>query len=222
MGASLWTEMLKAVPSLVVALVTLSLGWLVGHRLTARWDERKKRRELDLLALGAFYDAYGQFCSIWKSWDGVSASLREDDQFQSEMLSRAAEAEGKVESLLVRVASERSLSERECLLLGCFRQAFQSLRKSIRRKVPLQSRVYAADSRDIVARPWTSSEDSPYLAFKALAAFASDLMSKSSRSRSEPESSFSALRQITSNALERTWVDESFKLLGIESRSWPA
>ncbi|MEU6711041.1 hypothetical protein ABZ897_06130 [Nonomuraea sp. NPDC046802] len=113
-GTGMWTEMLKAVPNLVVALITLSLGWLVGLRLTARWDERKKRRELDLLALGAFYEAYGQFCAIWKSWDGAPDSLRQDDPFQTEMLRRAVEAEGKVESLLVRLASERSLSQQEC------------------------------------------------------------------------------------------------------------
>src|SRR4051812_46069201 len=107
----MWTEVLKAVPNLVVALITLSLGWLVGLRLTARWDERKKRRELELLALGAFYEAYGQFCAIWKSWDGAPDSLRQDDPFQSEMLRQAAEAEGKVESLLVRLTSERPLSQ---------------------------------------------------------------------------------------------------------------
>ncbi|MBB6345522.1 hypothetical protein FHU36_002031 [Nonomuraea muscovyensis] len=215
----MWTEMLKAVPNLVVALITLSLGWLVGLRLTARWDERKKRRELDLLALGAFYEAYGQFCAIWKSWDGAPDSLRQDDPFQTEMLRRAAEAEGKVESLLVRLASERSLSQQECTLLSCFRQAFQSLRKSIRRKVPLQSRIYAPGTLEVVAHQWASSEDPPYLAFKALAGYTSDLMSRSSRSSSAPMSSFISLRQITSNALERMWVDETFQLLDLGRRS---
>ncbi|WP_147943960.1 hypothetical protein [Microbispora sp. CSR-4] len=219
MGGTLWMETVKAVPNLAVALLTLTLGWLVGNRLTARWDERKKRRELDLLALGAFYEAYGQFCSIWKSWDGAPASFREDDRFQAEMLSRAAEAEGKVESLLVRLASEHSLSQRECTLLGCFRQAFQSLRKSIQRKVPLQSRIYKSGTREIVAHRWTSADAPPYLAFKALAGFTSDLMSNSSLSSREPESSFIALRRITSNALERTWVDETFQLLSPGSRT---
>jgi hypothetical protein len=59
MGSAPWAEMVKAVPNLVVALLTLSLGWFVSNRITARWDERKKRRELDLIALGAFYEMPG-------------------------------------------------------------------------------------------------------------------------------------------------------------------
>ena len=132
MGSALWAEMIKAVPNLVVALLTLSLGWFVSNRITARWDERKKRRELDLIALGAFYEIYGQFFAIWKLWSGARKGLPEDDEFRREVLERSAEAEGRLESLLVRVASERNLSDRDCTLLGCFRQGFQSLRESIR------------------------------------------------------------------------------------------
>ncbi|WP_396795697.1 mechanosensitive ion channel family protein [Microbispora sp. H13382] len=31
MGATLWAESVKAVPNLVVALLTLALGWFVGR-----------------------------------------------------------------------------------------------------------------------------------------------------------------------------------------------
>ncbi|MGW0586376.1 hypothetical protein [Streptosporangium sp. NPDC002607] len=221
MGSTLLAETVKTIPNLVVALLTLSLGWFVGNRLTARWDERKKRRELDLLALGTFYEAYGQFCAIWKLWGGTPNSLMEDDQFRADVLKQAAEVEGKVEALLVRLASERSLSERECVLLGCFRQGFQSLRKSIQRKDPLRSRIYRAGGPEITAYPWTSSDAPPYLAFKALAGFAADLMSRNSRSNIEPGAASIALRQITSNDLERTWVDKTFTLLSLESHTWP-
>ncbi|MEU6711039.1 hypothetical protein ABZ897_06120 [Nonomuraea sp. NPDC046802] len=112
----------------------------------------------------------------------------------------------------------RRLGSSKTTLLSCFRQAFQSLRKSIRRKVPLQSRIYAAGTLEIVAHRWTSSEARPYLAFKALAGFTSDLMSKSSRSSSTPKASFISLQQITSNAQERTWVDETFQLLNLGRR----
>lgn len=105
MGSALWAETVKAIPNLVVALLTLSLGWFVGNRLTAHWDERKKSREMDLLALGVFYEIYGRFFAIWKLWSGVFTSLPPDEEFRRGLLERAAEAEGRLESLLVRLAS---------------------------------------------------------------------------------------------------------------------
>ncbi len=35
----LWEATVKAVPTLGVALLTLLLGWLVGTRITSRWEE---------------------------------------------------------------------------------------------------------------------------------------------------------------------------------------
>ncbi|TKK90424.1 hypothetical protein FDA94_05325 [Herbidospora galbida] len=143
---------------MVVALLTLCLGWFVGNRLTARWDERKKRRELDLVALGVFYEIYGQFFAIWKLWSNAPAGLSDDDDFRRELLDRAAETEGKLKSLLVRLASERSLSDRDCTLLGCFRQAVQSLRASIQEKASLRSRITQAGGQEVIAYPWLGSE----------------------------------------------------------------
>ena len=218
MGSTLWTESVKAVPNLVVALLTLSLGWFVGNRLSARWDERKKRRDLDLVALGVFYDIYGQFFSIWKLWSNAPKGLPDDDDFRRALLNRAAETEGKLESLLVRLASERRLSDRDCTLLGCFRQAVQSLRESIQEKEPLRSRITQQGSSQVISLPWYGSEAPPYLAFKALAAFAADLLSKSSDLDTKAETAYSALRKITSNSLERTWIDTASELLTLEHR----
>ncbi|GAA0379452.1 hypothetical protein GCM10009530_32600 [Microbispora corallina] len=215
MGATLWVESVKAVPNLVVALITLVLGWLVSNRLTARWDERKKRRELDLLALGVFYEVYGEFFAIWKTWSNAPKSLHEDDDFGRTLLDRAAETEGKLESLLVRLASERKLSDRDCTLLGCFRQAVQSLRESIREKTELRSRV-TWHGRPLVAISWYGSDAPPYLAFKALAAFAADLLSKSSDPDTKAETAYSALKKITSNRLERIWLEEASRLLALD------
>jgi uncharacterized protein with ACT and thioredoxin-like domain len=64
----LWEATVKAVPTLGVALLTLLLGWLVGTRITSRWEEDKKRRELRLEALSRFYELYGEFYAVWKLW----------------------------------------------------------------------------------------------------------------------------------------------------------
>jgi hypothetical protein len=219
MGSTLWAETIKAVPNLIVAVLTLSLGWFVGNRLTARWDERKKRRELDLVALGVFYDIYGQFFAIWKLWSNALASLLDDDDFRRSLLDRAAEIEGKLESLLVRLASERTLSIRDCTLLGCFRQAVQTLRESIREKEPLRSRIIQPGGQEVISMPWHGSDAQPYLAFKALAAFAADLLSKSSNLDTTAQTAYSALKKITSSELERTWVEEASKLLALHEPS---
>ncbi|MEU8193146.1 hypothetical protein AB0C10_05115 [Microbispora amethystogenes] len=215
MGGTLWVESVKAVPNLIVALITLILGWLVGNQLTARLDERKKRRELDLLALGVFYEIYGEFFAVWKMWSNAPKSLHEDDDFRRTLLDRSAETEGKLESMLVRLASERKLSDRDCTLLGCFRQAVQSLRESMREKTGLRSRV-TWQGQQLVAISWYGSDAPPYLAFKALAAFAADLLSRSSDLDTKAETAYSSLRKITSSRLERTWLEEASKLLALE------
>lgn len=70
------------------------------------------------------------------------------------MLDRACEAEGSLESTLVRLACERSLGARDVELLGRFRQLYQRLRESIRDDRPLA---------------WDHAEHPEYVAFKTLA-----------------------------------------------------
>ena len=45
MGSALWAETVKGIPNLVVALLTLSLGWFVSNRITARWDDASRSAE---------------------------------------------------------------------------------------------------------------------------------------------------------------------------------
>jgi hypothetical protein len=73
----------------------------------------------------------------------------------------------------------------------------------------------------VITCPWYGSEAPPYLAFKALAAFAADLLSKSSDLDTRHETAYSALKKITSSQLEGTWVDEAFTLLALKSPNWP-
>jgi hypothetical protein len=219
-GQQLWAESVKAIPNLVVALLTLAVGWFVGNRLTAKWDERKKRRELDLQALGAFYAVYGQFFALWKLWSGAPAGLPDHDMFRRGVLEQVAAAEGELESLLVRLATEQNLSERDCVLLGCFRQGFQSLRQCVKADVLLRSQVVRPGTEEIVSVPWGGSEAPPYLAFKALSGHVADLVSRGSAG-TKPEKAFLALREITDNRLQRIWVDETFKILQLHHPGWP-
>ena len=75
------------------------------------------------------------------------------------LLQRAAEAEAELESLLVKVATERRLTYAQMLRVGRFRQGYQRLRESI--------------EQDVALRWWIRGPDEnvgPYVAFKALAA----------------------------------------------------
>ncbi|MFC7382162.1 hypothetical protein [Sphaerisporangium rhizosphaerae] len=213
-------EAIKAVPNLAVALITLSAGWIVGNRLTARWDEHKKRRELDLQALGAFYAVYGQFFALWKLWSGAPSSLPDHDEFRRTMLERTAAAEGELESLLVRLAGEHNLSARDRVLLGCFRQGFQSLRLCVKANKPLQSQIYRPGTEDLVTVRWDGSEAPPYIAFKALSGHVADLLAKGSAG-TKPERAFEALREITHTRLSRVWVNETFDILQVHHPEWP-
>ncbi len=59
--ATINTEFLKAGLSAVVAIITLSLGWFIGQRLTHYWSVRQKNRELELSMANDFYKLYGIF-----------------------------------------------------------------------------------------------------------------------------------------------------------------
>ena len=126
---------LKEVPKLVSALVGLGLVWFVGQRLTVFWNLRQKQRENDLATARDFHSLYGEFFAIWKLWDYYveyrkSKSLPEVSQWS--LLERACVAEGKLESTLVRLVSERDLTASEIALLAQFRQLYQILRESYR------------------------------------------------------------------------------------------
>ena len=148
---------LNELPKLVTALVLLGLAWFVGQRLTVAWNLRQKQKEHDLATARDFHALYGEFFAIWKLWNyyirDVGAESFEGAS-RWNLLDRACEAEGKLESTLVRLACERSLDDKDIEVLGCFRQLYQQLREAIRDNKPL---------------PWDYSEHPYYVAFKTLA-----------------------------------------------------
>jgi hypothetical protein len=188
-------ELVKALLNLAIALVSLAFTWLIGHRLTAYWAVRQRRKELALMAVERFHSHYGEFCAIWKLWDQVlSEFASKSDKLEESrraLLDRATNMEAGVEATLLKVASEQLLSVREQAEFGNLRQAFQVARERIR------------DSQPIA---YWSSEDPHYTEFKRLACAFGTIVG-SSRYRREPssEEAAKAFSEITSNKYEGAW-----------------
>jgi hypothetical protein len=62
-------DWINAVTPIVAVLITLVAGWLIGQRVTDRWEHTRKRRELDMSALAELYRCYGEFNAVWKAWN---------------------------------------------------------------------------------------------------------------------------------------------------------
>jgi hypothetical protein len=173
--------------------IAVGLAWLVGNRLSFNWDLRRKYRELDVESLQEFYRLYGEFFSLLKLWDSWKRRADTDPTDQTALghiLERATNAEGRLEALLLKVASERELGGAEQDVLGAFRQAYQTLRESM---------------REDRAVNWNYSNHEPYAAFKALACSISNFLSADRPLNLRPvasDSSVRAFRQLTSNAYE--------------------
>jgi hypothetical protein len=185
-------------PSLISALlapvVALLIAWAIGHRLAARWSLWQKRREQTLTTTGEFYRLYGEFFSVWKLWEtavkqrSTSGAL---DERAWNLLDRAVAAEANMETMMVRLASERVLRDPDLATLGRFRQGFQSLRETIREQKELG---------------WSSSEHKKYRGFKELAISVSRLVSTVDVSPiPTADHAQESLRIITSNLWEGYW-----------------
>jgi hypothetical protein len=183
--------------------VTLLLAWLIGNALTTRWDAVKKKSEMNLNALEKLYQLYGEFFEVWKVWDtskGQEPSSKDFHKTRAELLERAAKAEGIMESLLVRITSERVLSDRELDLLGAFRQSYQTLREAIENDINIK--------KDL---GWKESHAIPYAAFKGLASSVAAILAQPAPMPFLPwqkiaapsrQQALQSLRQVTSNAYE--------------------
>ena len=174
-------------------VVTVVLAVVVGQRLVARWGVWQKRRELALNATKDFYRSYGEFFAVWKLWNYSRAKLEAacPTDCRWKLLERAVAAEAQVESLLVRLAAERPLNDKECEDAGKLRQAFQTLREAIR------------DGKQI---PWVGDEVSEYKALKALSCHVAHMIATSHERKSPSrEEAWRSLKTITSNKWESHW-----------------
>jgi hypothetical protein len=151
---TLTTALLSETPKFVGALVLLGLAWFVGQRLTVKWSLYQKRREHDLETARDFHLLYGEFFAVWKLWNYYvrHTELKAfPDASRWSLLDRACEAEGRLEAILVRLASNKALDDQDIEVLGQFRQIYQKLRQSIRDNIPLE---------------WDHAEHPDYILFK--------------------------------------------------------
>jgi hypothetical protein len=171
-------------PRLVTYLIFLGLGWLIGKRLSVVWSREQKEREQDLEAARDFHLLYGDFFSLWKLWNYFVRDLGQEalpDASRWQILDRACKSEARLESLLIKLASEKPLTGEEIEKLGRFRQRYQNLREAIRDNVPLA---------------WDHSEHPGYLDFKTLAPQVAAIIVRSDRAQRD------ALIKITRNFYE--------------------
>ena len=115
-----------------------------------------------------------------------------------QLLERISNAEGRMEALFIKIASEKSWRNDDWSELGKFRQAFQLLRNRIRCNESLG---------------WNSSEDPEYLTFKRLACFVATRLNADESEdiykayNSDPCKAYEAFREITNNRHETQWLE---------------
>ncbi len=188
-------DWINAVTPIVAVLITLIAGWLIGQRVTDRWERARKRRELDMSALGELYRCYGEFYAVWKAWNRychLTDRSVAPPHTDWDLLLRATAAEGSVEALLTKIVTERELNETELDALGALRQAYHQLRLAIRKDQPL---------------PWSYSGHQDYTAFKGLQTLVAELLTRSSGKRPMPADAARHFARVTSNIYEVIFPD---------------
>lgn len=125
-------EALKA----LFGLGLLAVGWFVGQRIIAHWELKKKQQELDVSTAVQFQQLYGELKEVSRLWresrKKQASSMDIPKDLRWSLLARGTNAESKYEAVVMKLASERTLSLTQLAALGLFRQACQQLRESIR------------------------------------------------------------------------------------------
>lgn len=188
-----WVRALSPIAAAVAAVVGAAF---VTNRVANGYELRRKQREFDQETMRELASLYGTIFATWKAWDTRSrfSSLVPPDGGEWELLREAAEAEGRLEAMLVRLAADRPLRDPEDIrVLAGLRQSFKIVRKAIRENKPLD---------------WRSSRDREYAALKAYAASTAALVS-TERTGPTPDAATARVvfQKITSNEYEPTWTD---------------
>ncbi len=138
-----------SITSIVTTLLTLGGGLLVGQAITAKWNLRVKEREWDFDAIQRVRDLYGEFLSTRRLWNYhlEHNTLTSLDARGLELFDRCCVAEGQMEALLMKVATERVLTQEQLDELGLFRQGYQQLRESSDMGQQQSSRICCVQTR---------------------------------------------------------------------------
>src|SRR4051794_28878258 len=93
--------------------LTLAATLIIGPPILALWERRKKQNEIDLSSLTQLHRIHAEFRSVGRLWRGFAIGQPEDapvtvpDEPHWQLQLRAAAAEGEMESLVVKLATER-------------------------------------------------------------------------------------------------------------------
>lgn len=169
----------------ILSSLLLAIGWYIGRRLTILWTSRQRENERSASAEREFLDLYGEFFALWKLWNYFTRDIGPDKLAglsRAALLDRACQAEGRLESIIVRLASSRPLSTPDIEKLAQFRQLYQQIRATI---------------RDNEALAWDSSEHPDYVRFKTLAPDVAAIIVGNHRVAS------SQMQKITANIYEK-------------------
>ncbi|MBZ9898525.1 hypothetical protein LB545_29880 [Mesorhizobium sp. BR1-1-6] len=189
-GSPAIIEIAKAI---LPPILTVTLAWLVGNRLTASWNLRQRQNEQAQARTDDFFRSYGELFSTWKAWNFLLDNKEETFALQKlELFKKSAASEGAMEALFVKLCAELVLDDSELARLGCLRQAYQSLRQAIRSGSKLD---------------WGSSENPQYLAFKRLSISVASLLAIPRHTRETPTwiRARKQLETVTSNQWEAVW-----------------
>src|SRR5262249_20287289 len=100
---SLYIELIKS----GLALLFLVASWVIGKKILAFWDLKKKRQELDVATVADFQRTYGEIKEIGRIWR-IYATTPDKKAFPEhtkwDILQRAVSAENKIEALIVKLA----------------------------------------------------------------------------------------------------------------------
>lgn len=131
----------------VDALITFVAVAVAGGLVAYWYGIARHRRELELEALGRFFDVYGRWFATWKEWQAIKKNkdsvTRAEDR--ATLSRKATEVEGEFEALLVRIATSRRLDAGQADRLGRFREGYQRLRECIEEDQPMPWRVSVRD-----------------------------------------------------------------------------
>jgi len=129
-----WSDLLAGV---AVALVAGLIALVVAKWITGPLEETRSRAAQNAAAAGDFYQAYGGFFAAWKGWaafksDAGGGQRTPTNEQWIALLARVTDAEGALESFLMRFSLERPLTEVDVARLWCFRQGYKELRHAVR------------------------------------------------------------------------------------------
>jgi hypothetical protein len=135
---SFWDQVgVQALGGAATALVAALLAVGVAYLVTRRHERQAAQRARNETATAEFYQAYGNLFAVWKQWDALTNKGRREAQAadQAEFLARVSDAEGQLESFLIRLTLERDFDEDgdPLVALWCFRRAYKVVRYSVRR-----------------------------------------------------------------------------------------